>query len=46
MNIERINKRISVYGYVDEMKKLKKRRKVLKKIKTLWASFNPMRVRE
>ena len=33
MDIGRMNKRISVYGYVDEMNELKQSRKVLKKIK-------------
>ncbi len=46
MDIGRMNKRISVYGYVDEMNELKQSRKVMKKIKTVWASFNPVRGRE
>ena len=46
MDIGRMNKRISIYGYDDKMNELRQSKKGLKKLKTVWASFNPVRGRE
>lgn len=46
MDVGRTNKRISFCRYEDEQNELKQNEQVLKKIKTVWASVEPVRGRE